>query len=152
MMNTDDDAFMLGDFYKKMTGSDTTDTREPLPRHRQDPPQEEDEREREAFDLEYHDNSDFDAYVAVMNEIEHLVPDSQEAKRKRAVVWDRLAYLVESGITTGSRLLDRMIAQGIETRLRSPNTPIFQEQSQHRLNILNAKIPAKPVQSFVRTL
>ena len=103
---------VLGDFYKKMTGSDTTDTREPLPRHRQDPPQEEDEREREAFDLEYHDNSDFDAYVAVMNEIEHLVPDSQEAKRKRAVVWNRLAYLVESGITTGSRLLDRMIAQG----------------------------------------
>ena len=103
---------VLGDFYKKMTGSDTTDTREPLPGHRQDPPQEEDEREREAFDLEYHDNSDFDAYVAVMNEIEHLVPDSQEAKRKRAVVWDRLAYLVESGITTGSRLLDRMIAQG----------------------------------------
>ena len=103
---------MLGDFYKKMTGSDTTDTREPLPRHWQDPPQEEDEREREAFDLEYHDNSDLDAYVAVMNEIEHLVPDSQEAKRKRAVVWDRLAYLVESGITTGSCLLDRMIAQG----------------------------------------
>ena len=40
---------VLGDFYKKMTGSDTTDTREPLPRHRQDPPQEEDETEREAF-------------------------------------------------------------------------------------------------------
>ena len=35
-----------------------------------------------------------------------------EAKRKRAVVWDRLAYLAESGVTTGSRLLDRMIAQG----------------------------------------
>ena len=103
---------VLGDFYRKMTGSDTTDTRTPLPRHRPDQPQEEDERERDAFDLEYHDNSDFDAYAAVMNEIEHLVPDSQEAKRKRAVVWDRLAYLAESGITTGSRLLDRMIAQG----------------------------------------
>eukprot|EP00434_Breviolum_minutum_P045579 symbB.v1.2.040900.t1/scaffold7635.1/size12385/1 len=103
---------VLGDFYRKMTGSDTTDTRTPLPRHRPDQPQEEDERERDAFDLEYHDNSDFDAYVAVMNEIEHLVPDSQEAKRKRAVVWDRLAYLAESGITTGSRLLDRTIAQG----------------------------------------
>ena len=73
---------VLGDFYKKMTGSDTTDAREPLPRHRQDPPQEEDERERKAFDLEHYDNSDFDAYVAVMNEIEHLVPDLQEAKRK----------------------------------------------------------------------
>ena len=103
---------VLGDFYRRMTGSDTTDTRTPLPRHRPDQPQEEDERERDAFDLEYHDNSDFDAYVAVMNEIEHLVPDSQEAKRKRAVVWDRLAYLAESGVTTGSRLLDRMIAQG----------------------------------------
>ena len=39
----------------------------------------------------------------------------------------------------------------VETRLRSPNTHIFHEQSQHRLHILNAKIPAKPVQSFVRT-
>ena len=39
----------------------------------------------------------------------------------------------------------------VETRLRSPNTHIFHKQSQHRLNILNAKIPAKPVQSFVRT-
>ena len=47
-----------------------------------------------------------------MNEIEHLVPNSEEAKRKRAVVWDRLAYLAEVGVTTGSRLLDRMIAQG----------------------------------------
>ena len=103
---------VLGDFKRKMTGSDTTDTRTPLPRHRQDPPQEEDEKERDAFDLEYHDNSDLDAYVAVMNEIEHLVPNSEEAKRKRAVVWDRLAYLAEAGVTTGSRLLDRMIAQG----------------------------------------
>eukprot|EP00434_Breviolum_minutum_P036425 symbB.v1.2.032271.t1/scaffold3740.1/size70006/4 len=103
---------VLGDFYKKMTGSDTPDTRTPLPRHRPDQPQEEDERERDAFDLEYHDNSDLDAYVAVMNEIEHLVPNSQEAKRKRAVIWDRLAYLAEAGVTTGSRLLDRMIAQG----------------------------------------
>ena len=84
-----------------MTGSDTTDTRTPLPRHRQDPPQEEDEKERDAFDLEYHDNSDLDAYVAVMNEIEHTVPNSEEAKRKRAVVWDRLAYLAEAGVTTG---------------------------------------------------
>ena len=47
-----------------------------------------------------------------MNEIEHTVPNSEEAKRKRAVVWDRLAYLAEAGVTTGSRLLDRMIAQG----------------------------------------
>ena len=82
-----------------MTGSDTTDTRTPLPRHRPDPPQEEDEKERDAFDLEYHDNSDLDAYVAVMNEIEHTVPNSEEAKRKRAVVWDRLAYLAEAGVT-----------------------------------------------------
>ena len=90
---------VLGDFKRKMTGSDTTDTRTPLPRHRQDPPQEEDEKERDAFDLEYHDNSDLDAYVAVMNEIEHTVPNSEEAKRKRAVVWDRLAYLAEAGVT-----------------------------------------------------
>ena len=60
---------VLGDFYRKMTGSDTTDTRTPLPRHRPEQPQEDDERERDAFELEYHDNSDFDAYVAVMNEI-----------------------------------------------------------------------------------
>eukprot|EP00434_Breviolum_minutum_P039725 symbB.v1.2.035288.t1/scaffold4713.1/size41565/2 len=103
---------VLGDFYRKMTESDTPDVRTPLPRHRPEQPHEEDGREREAFDLEYHDNSDLDAYVAVMNEIEHIVPDSYEAKRKRAVVWDRLAYLAESGVTTGSRLLDRMIAQG----------------------------------------
>ena len=88
MMDLDDALMCLAIFTGKMTGSDTTDARTPLPRHRPDQPQEEDERERDAFDLEYHDNSDFDAYVAVMNEIEHLVPDSQEAKRKRAVVWE----------------------------------------------------------------
>ena len=109
-----------------------------MPRHRLDPPQEEDEKEHDAFDLEYHDNSDLDAYVAVMNEIEYTVPNSEEAKRKRAVVWDRLAYLAEAGVTTGSRLLDRM--------MRRAGTPLRSLLFQHQLSILNAKMQAKLVQ------
>lgn len=90
--------------------SDTTDQRPPLPRHRQVP--QTDDPERAPFDLEYHENSNMQAYVDAMNQISGTVPDSREACEQRAIVWERIADLVGRGITTGSRMLDKMIAQG----------------------------------------
>lgn len=104
----------MSDFKRKMAQSDTTDANDdriPLPRQRPEPPQEE-ERERDPIDHEFHDNVNLDAFIDVMNSIQHVIPDSTEARRQRAVVWDRLAYLAELGITTGSRMLDSMIQQG----------------------------------------
>ena len=105
---------VMSDFKRKMAQSDTTDANDdriPLPRQRPEPPQEE-ERERDPIDHEFHDNVNLDAFIDVMNSIQHVIPDSTEARRQRAVVWDRLAYLAELGITTGSRMLDSMIQQG----------------------------------------
>ena len=77
--------------------------------------QQDDDPERPPFDLEYHANSNMDAYVEVMNSISGTVPDSYEARQQRATVWERVADLVGAGITTGSRMLDRMILQGRDT-------------------------------------
>lgn len=56
-----------------------------------------------------------DAYVEVMNSIAGTVPDSREARYQRAIVWERIAHLIGNGVTTGSRMLDRMICQGRDT-------------------------------------
>ena len=50
-----------------------------------------------------------------MEQISGTVPDSYEARQQRAAVWERVADLVEAGITAGSRMLDRMILQGRDT-------------------------------------
>ena len=98
------------DFWQNMRQSDTTDNRDPLPRQRKEPHDNADE-ERPPFDREYHGNSDLAAYVEVMESIAHTTPDSREAREQREVVWDRIATLVGRGVTTGSRMLDRMILQ-----------------------------------------
>ena len=112
-------AKVLGAFWQNMKQSDKTDNRDPLPRHRQT--QQDDDPERPPFDLEYHANADMDAYVEVMEQISGTVPDSHDARQQRANVWQRIADLVEAGITTGSRMLDRMILQGRDTVQISQN-------------------------------
>ena len=112
-------AKVLGAFWQNMKQSDKTDNREPLPRHRQQ--QQDDDPERPPFDLEYHANANMDAYVEVMEQISGTVPDSNDARQQRANVWQRIADLVEAGITTGSRMLDRMILQGRDTVQISQN-------------------------------
>lgn len=90
------------EFWQSMKQSDKTDNRDSLPRQRQEPHDDADE-ERPPFDLEYHDNSNLEAYVEVMESIAHIIP---EAREQREVVWDRIATLVGRGVTTGSRMLD----------------------------------------------
>ena len=92
--------------------SDTTDRRQPLPRQRQE---EVPETFLPDFDLTFNENASLEEYVNIMNEISTQAPDPAEEKAIRRRIWDRLVELVNRGISTGSRQLDRIISAGIES-------------------------------------
>ena len=92
--------------------SDTTDRRQPLPRQRQE---EVPETFLPDFDLTFSENASLEEYVNIMNEISTQAPDPAEEKAIRRRIWDRLVELVNRGISTGSRQLDRIISAGIES-------------------------------------
>ena len=50
-----------------------------------------------------------------MNEISTQAPDPAEERAIRRRIWDRLVELVNRGISTGSRQLDRIISTGIDS-------------------------------------
>ena len=92
--------------------SDTTDRRQPLPRQRQE---EVPETSLPDFDLIFTENASLEEYVNLMNEISTQAPDPAEEKAIRRSIWDRLVELVNRGISTGSRQLDRIISTGIDS-------------------------------------
>ena len=92
--------------------SDTTDRRQPLPRQRQE---EVPETSLPDFDLIFTENASLEEYVNLMNEISTQAPDPAEERAIRRSVWDRLVELVNRGISTGSRQLDRIISTGIDS-------------------------------------
>ena len=92
--------------------SDTTDRRQPLPRQRQE---ELPETFYPDFDLTFNENASLEEYVNIMNEISMQSPDPAEERAIRRRIWDRLVELVDRGISTGSRQLDRIILSGIES-------------------------------------
>lgn len=52
------------------------------------------------------------AYIELMNSLaeSHPQPEIERARRKQ--VWSRILEVVEQGISTGSKMLDRMVLQG----------------------------------------
>ena len=92
--------------------SDTTDRRQPLPRQRQE---EVPETFYPDFDLTFNENVSLEEYVDIMNEVSMHPPDPEEERAIRRRIWDRLIELVDRGISTGSRQLDRIILSGIES-------------------------------------
>ena len=92
--------------------SDTTDRRQPLPRQRQE---EVPETSLPDFDLIFTENASLEEYVNLMNEMSTQAPDPAEERAIRRSIWDRLVELVNRGISTGSRQLDRIISTGIDS-------------------------------------
>ena len=92
--------------------SDTTDRRQPLPRQRQE---EVPETSLPDFDLIFTETASLEEYVNLMNEMSTQAPDPAEERAIRRSIWDRLVELVNRGISTGSRQLDRIISTGIDS-------------------------------------
>ena len=92
--------------------SDTTDRRQPLPRQRQEEVQE---TFYPDFDLKFNENASLEQYIDTMNEISTYAPDPEEERAIRRRIWSRLIELVDRGVSTGSRQLDRIIRSGIES-------------------------------------
>ena len=92
--------------------SDTTDRRQPLPRQRQE---EVHETFYPDFELQFNENASLEEYIDIMNEVSMRPPDPEEERAIRRRIWSRLVELVDRGVSTGSRQLDRIILSGIES-------------------------------------
>ena len=99
--------------------SDTTEY-EPLPRRRRETPQDDVEM-RPTFTYDFDQDSNLEAYVDVLTSLSDTVPDAYTARERRLSVWDRIMELVTRGLSTGSRMLDRMLLHGRDTVLTSEN-------------------------------
>ena len=100
--------------------SDTTEEHGPLPRRRRES-QQEDVEMRPTFAYDFDDNTNLEAYVDILTSLSDTVPDATTARERRLSVWDRIMELVAQGVSTGSRLLDRMLLHGRDTVLTSEN-------------------------------
>ena len=98
--------------------SDTTEEYEPLPRRRRET---EDVEMRPSFSYDFDQDSNLEAYVEILTSLSDTVPDAYTARERRLSVWDRIMELVTRGLSTGSRLLDRMLLHGRDTVLTSEN-------------------------------
>ena len=113
--------------------SDTTDDRDPLPRRRQEV---QEETRRPDFDFQFNEYADLDAYIELMHSIAESAPDPATARARRIQIWDRILELVERGISTGSKMLDRMLLQGRDAVQTSENVyylPYVPTPEQHFL-------------------
>lgn len=52
-------------------------------------------------------------YIDIMNSIADATPLT--ARQQRAIVWGRIIELLGRGVSTGSKMLDRMLLQGRDT-------------------------------------
>ena len=101
-------------------GSDTTEERGPLPRRRRES-QQDDEAMRPTFAYDFDDTTNLEAYVDILTSLSDTVPDATTARERRIMVWDHIMDLVEQGVSTGSRMLDRMLLQGRDAVLTTEN-------------------------------
>ena len=67
------------------------------------------------FDLQFNENASLEEYIDIMNEVSMQSPDPEEERAIRRRIWSRLVELVDRGVSTGSRQLDRIILSGIES-------------------------------------
>jgi len=72
-----------------------------------------------AYDFDYHTN--LEAYVEILTSLSDSAPDATTAREKRVLVWDHIMNLVEQGVSTGSKMLDRMLLQGRDAVLTTEN-------------------------------
>ena len=100
--------------------SDTTEEYEPLPRRRRET-QQDDVEMRPTFSYDFDQDSNLEAYVDILTSLSDTVPDATIARERRLSVWDRIMELVTRGLSTGSRMLDRMLLHGRDTVLTSEN-------------------------------
>jgi len=89
-----------------------------LPRRRRES-QQDDEEMRPTFAYDFDDTTNLEAYVDILTSLSDTVPDATTARERRLAVWDRIMELVAQGVSTGSRLLDRMLLHGRDTVLTS---------------------------------
>ena len=66
------------------------------------------------FELQFNENASLEEYINTMNETSMQSPDPEEERAIRRRIWSRLVELVDRGVSTGSKQLDRMIRSGIE--------------------------------------
>ena len=91
---------------------------------------------RPNFDFEFDAYTNLDAYVELLNSIAESSPDPTVARQQRILIWDRIMDLVERGVSTGSKMLDRMLLQGRNTVETSENVyylPYVPTPEQHFL-------------------
>ena len=100
-------------------GSDTTEERVPLPRRRRESQQ--DEAMRPNFAYEFDEYTNLDAYVELLTSLSESAPDATTAREQRVLVWDHIMNLVEQGVSTGPKMLDRMLLQGRDAVLTTEN-------------------------------
>ena len=90
--------------------SDTTEEHEPLPRRRRETPSDDVEM-RPTFSYDFDQDSNLEAYVDILTSLSDTVPDATTSRERRLSVWDRIMELVTQGLSTGSRMLDRIVTQ-----------------------------------------
>ena len=76
---------------------------------------EEDENELPDFELRFNETADLSEYIETMNQISETAPDPAEERAIRNRVWRSIVELVDRGVSTGSRQLDRIIRSGIDS-------------------------------------
>jgi len=76
---------------------------------------------RPHFAYEFDDYTDLDAYVEILTSLSESAPDATTAREQRVLVWGHIMNLVEQGVSTGSKMLDRMLLQGRDAVLTTEN-------------------------------
>ena len=82
-----------------------------MPRRRRES-QQDDEAMRPNFAYDFDDTTNLEAYVEILTSLSDSAPDAATARERRVLVWDHIMNLVEQGVSTGSKMLDRMLLQG----------------------------------------
>ena len=92
---------------------------------------------RPNFEYQFDEYSNLDAYVELLTSISESTPDPTSAREQLKIhVWDRIMDLVEQGVSTGSKMLDRMLLQGRDAVQTSENVyyvPYVPTPEQHFL-------------------
>ena len=135
--------------------SDTTDRRQPLPRQRYAP-----ENEAEVFFPDYeflfNESADLETFIDVMTSIAQSVPDPTEERARHRRIWERLVELVDRGVSTGSRHLDKMIVSGVVTAsfdaAERPWAHVLAGRAVCRDHVLNNSMEYHNVSTFYMTI
>ena len=100
--------------------SDNTEERVPLPRRRRET-QQDDETMRPNFSYDFDQTTNLEAYVDILTSLSDQAPDAYTARERRLEVWNHIMELVEQGVSTGSKMLDRMLLHSRDAVLTTEN-------------------------------